>query len=42
MPAQTRAMYESTHPALEAALDPALLAHRDFVYEKHLTLPLDF
>jgi glutathione S-transferase len=42
MPAQTRAMYESKHPAVEAALDPALLAHRDFVYEKHLPLPLDF
>jgi glutathione S-transferase len=42
MPAQTRAMYELKHPAVEAALDPALLAHRDFVYEKHLVLPLDF
>jgi glutathione S-transferase len=42
MPAQTRAMYESKHPAVEAALDPALLAHRDFVYERHLALPLDF
>jgi hypothetical protein len=35
-------MYEMKHPALEAALDPALLAHRDFVYAKHLALPLDF
>jgi glutathione S-transferase len=42
MPAQTRAMYEIKHPALEAALDPALVAHRDFVYERHLPLPLDF
>ena len=42
MPAQTRAIYELKHPAVEAALDPALLAHRDFVYEKHLALPLDF
>lgn len=42
MPAQTRAMYEIKHPAVEAALDPALLAHRDFVYERHLPLPLDF
>jgi glutathione S-transferase len=42
MPAQTRAMYEAGHPAIDAALDPALLAHRGFVYEKHLALPLDF
>jgi glutathione S-transferase len=42
MDAQTRAMYEATHPAIEAALDPALLAHRALVYERHLPLPLDF
>jgi glutathione S-transferase len=41
MPAQTRAMYEMRHPAIEAALDPALLAHRDSVYERHLVLPID-
>jgi glutathione S-transferase len=41
MPAQTRALYEMKHPAIEAALDPALLAHRDFVYERHLVLPID-
>jgi hypothetical protein len=42
MPAQTRAMYESKHPAVEVALDPVLLAHRDFVYARHLVLPIDF
>jgi len=42
MPAQTRAMYSIQHPAIEAALDPALIAHRDFVYQRHLVLPLDF
>ena len=42
MPAQTRAMYEMKHPDIEAALDPLLLAHRDFVYAKHLVLPIDF
>jgi glutathione S-transferase len=42
MPAATRALYELKHPAIEAALTPALLAHRDFVYERHLALPLDF
>jgi len=41
MPAQTRALYEMKHPAIEAALDPALLAHRDLVYERHLVLPID-
>ena len=25
-----------------AALDPILITHRDFVYERHLVLPLDF
>jgi glutathione S-transferase len=42
MPAQTRAMYSIQHPTIEAALDPALIAHRDFVYEEHLVLPLEF
>jgi glutathione S-transferase len=42
MPAQTRALYEQRHPAIEAALAPALLAHRDFVYEHHLELPIEF
>jgi glutathione S-transferase len=41
MPGPTRAMYEAKHPTIEAALDPALLAHRDFVYERHLVLPVD-
>jgi len=41
MPEQTRTMYETKVPAIEAALDPALLAHRDFVYERHLVLPID-
>jgi len=42
MPRDSRAMYERTHPEIEAALDPLLLAHRDFIYERHLVLPLDF
>ncbi len=42
MPAETRALYELKHPTVEAALDPALLAHRDFVYGRHLPLPLVF
>ncbi len=42
MPEFLRAGYGGTSPAIDAALDPALLAHRDLVYERHLTLPLDF
>ena len=29
------------HP-VEAAIDPVLIAHRDFIFEQHLSLPLDF
>lgn len=29
-------------PAMGAALDPILIAHRDFIFTQHLTLPLDF
>ena len=31
----------STRQAIKAALDPALLEHRDFVYRTSLTLPID-
>jgi glutathione S-transferase len=41
MPQAIRAGYASRHPALEAVMDPALLAHRDLVYERYLELPLD-
>jgi glutathione S-transferase len=41
MPAAMRAMYASTDPQLEAALDPALLEHRDLVYRDHLGLPVE-
>jgi glutathione S-transferase len=42
MPALVRTWYGGTGPLVDAAVDPALLAHRDFVYERHLKLPLDF
>jgi glutathione S-transferase len=42
MPAFLRATYELRDPVVRAALDPALLEHRDFVYRTHLALPLDF
>jgi glutathione S-transferase len=41
MPEPLRAGYGATHPAIDAALDRALLEHRDAIYEKHLELPLD-
>ena len=37
-----RGAYSSLTPSIEAALDPALLAHRDRIYERHLELPLRF
>ena len=42
MAPEIRAMYESAPPALRAAASPALLAHRDFVFESALGLPMDF
>lgn len=41
LPGALRASYETYPAAIAAALDPALLAHRDFIYERHLTLPVD-
>jgi hypothetical protein len=29
------------NPLIKAAMDPMLLAHRDFVYLKYLELPVD-
>ena len=34
--------YLTLDPAIEAALSPALLQHRDFIYARHISLPLDF
>ena len=41
-PDEIRARYSSDMPALRAALDPALIAHRDRIFERHIGLPLDF
>jgi glutathione S-transferase len=41
MPSAMRGMYQSSDDVVNAALDPALLAHRDLVYEKHMGLPVD-
>ena len=42
MPDAIRDGYGALDPAVAAALDPALLAHRDFIYRHHIGLPLDF
>jgi glutathione S-transferase len=36
----TRAAYRTRDPIVLAAVDPALLEHRDFVYREHLELPV--
>jgi glutathione S-transferase len=40
IPAGVRATYVVQDPVVRAALDPALLAHRDLVYREHLELPV--
>lgn len=42
MPEHLRAAYAVTTPAIDAALAPALIAHRDFIFHEHIGLPLDF
>lgn len=41
MPDGLRRMYAGTPEHIRAALDPALLEHRDFIYRTCLTLPID-
>jgi glutathione S-transferase len=40
MRADTRAAYTVRDPVVRAAIDPALMAHREFVYREHLELPV--
>ena len=42
MPAMVRDAYAALDPDIAAALDPALLRHRDFIYDRHIGLPLEF
>lgn len=42
MPEFMRSNYTHLTSELAAALDPILLSHRDFIYDRHVTLPLDF
>jgi glutathione S-transferase len=41
MPNALREAYAGAPAQIRAALDPALLEHRDFVYHTYLTLPID-
>lgn len=41
VPERMRAMFGPMPPEILDALDPALLAHRDFVFAKHVGLPLE-
>jgi glutathione S-transferase len=40
MPAGLRAGFTNDDPAIEAALSPLLMEHRDFIYRQYLELPL--
>ena len=42
MPGWLRTTYTANDPRVVAAITPALLAHRDFIYREYLKLPLDF
>ena len=42
MPEMLRQQYGAIGPPVKAALDPALLEHRDTIYRDFLQLPLDF
>lgn len=41
MPDNFREFYSTIDAEIEAALDPALLEHRNFIYQEYLVLPLD-
>ena len=42
MPDFFRQIWAPVRAAVESAIDPLLIAHRDFIFTQHLTLPLDF
>ena len=42
IPEWLRASYAAIGPVVEAALNPLLLTHRDFVWAEHIGLPMDF
>ena len=42
MPAAMRPVYQAADPAVLEAIDPILIDHRRMIYDRHLTLPLEF
>jgi glutathione S-transferase len=42
MPSWMRQAYGDIGEVITTALDPSLIAHRDFVFAEHIGLPLDF
>jgi hypothetical protein len=42
MPRWLRTTYTANDSRVVAAVRPALLEHRDFIYREYLQLPLDF
>jgi glutathione S-transferase len=42
IPADWRPMFPATDPVIKAALDPALLAHRDRIFAQHFRSPMEY
>jgi len=42
MPDFIRQAWALIHTAVAAAVDPLLIAHRDYIFTQYLTLPMDF
>jgi glutathione S-transferase len=42
MPGFFRQIWAPVRTAVESAIDPILITHRDYIFAQHLTLPLDF
>jgi glutathione S-transferase len=41
IPEQLRAFFTNTDPVVAAAVTPALMEHRDFIYREYLELPMN-
>lgn len=41
MPEGLRVAFEAGDPEVNKTVDPALLAHRDFIYNEYLVLPME-